>query len=157
MAISTIVIQVLTTSAVTAGLIGLATFLLKGLVMTRLKETVSYEYKRSFEEFKATLTREEKRRQQASEVGKLIGLWASGGYDKDIDQNRLRLDIQTRYWELALWLDAGLVRGINQALIQDRVGQLHKEALLAARKLLVGAEDDLTTADLIDFPPRLPA
>ena len=146
--------DILVSSAVTTASLSAIGFLLKEWVSTRLKESVADEYKRALEKFKAELQWDVRRREQATQVAELFSLWLTGEYDSSRDANAIRLELQKKYWELSLWLDSPVLRKINELFVKGGpAGLRHKEALLAVRKLIVGADDDVTADELVHWDP----
>lgn len=147
--------DILTTSAVTVVLMAALAFLSREWISTRLKESISAEYKKALEEFKQQLGWEEKRRLQAAEIADIISLWRGRfKYDKTKDENLDRYELQKKYWQIALWLDAEVLRAIHQAFASwKKPGITHKVALIAVRKLFVGNDDPIQPQDLFDFEP----
>jgi hypothetical protein len=69
-----------------------------------------------------------------------------------------RIELQRRYWEIALWLDAPVLRELNKfALGGGEQGVQHKIALIHVRKLIVGDDDDVTHEELVHWDPTPPS
>lgn len=129
-------------------------FLLKQWISTRLKESISAEYKKALQVFKQQISWEDKRKQQASEIAELLSLWLKPSYDKKMDYNLGKYEFQKKYWQLALWLDAEVLDAVHNAFASaNNPGITHKEALIAVRKLFIGKEDPIRPEHLYDFPP----
>lgn len=132
-------------------------FLFKNWLLVRLKESVSDEYKRALEKFKEDQKWETRRREEATKVAEILSLWIQGPYLKNTtpEDNNARLHaLQGKYWELALWLDPAALRSLNATLILTGApGEKHKEALIAVRRLIVGAEDDIAAKELVHWNP----
>jgi len=139
------------TTAATAGL----EILLKNWISVRLKESISAEYKKALEEFKQQLGWEEKRRLQAAEIADILSLWRGRfKYDKTKDENLDRYELQKKYWQIALWLDAPVLRAVHQAFASsDNPGITHKVALIAVRRLFVGKDAPIQPQDLQHWEP----
>jgi hypothetical protein len=147
--------EILTTSAATTILMAALTFLLREWISFQLKESISAEYKKALEEFKQQLGWEEKRRLQAAEIADIFSLWrGQHKYDKMKDENLVRYELQKKYWQLALWLDAPALKTVHQAFASwDNPGITHKAALIAVRKLFVGNDDPIQPDELFSFDP----
>ena len=144
--------EILTTSGLTTAAI---ISLLKLWISVRLKESISAEYKKALEEFKQQLGWEEKRRLQAAEIGNILSLWRGRyKYDKTKDENLDRYELQKKYWQIALWLDAPVLKALNQAFASsDNPGNTHKDALIAVRRLFVGNDDPIQPEELCHWEP----
>ncbi len=142
--------EILTTSVLTTAAI---TFLLKLWISVRLKESISAEYKKAVEEFKQQLGWEEKRRLQAAEIADMLSLWRGRSkYDKTKDENLDRYELQKKYWQLALWLDAPVLKAVHQAFASwENPGITHKTALIAVRRLFVGNDDPIQPDEIFSF------
>ncbi len=147
--------DILLTSTITTALTSALGFLLKEWIATRLKESISADYKKEFELFKQQITWEEKRKQQAAQVADLLSFFLAASYDKNIDRNLHRHELQKKYWELALWLDAPILRAINDALNHPSAPIPHiYKALLAVRQLLVAKDDTISPEELFRWDPK---
>jgi hypothetical protein len=141
--------QVLASSAVTTVALSTIGFLSKEWLAARLKESVADEYKRQLELFKDSLQWETRRREQAAKVAEVFSLWMAANYKSSSNVNDLRYELQQKYWELSLWLDATILRQVNAVLTSaDAPGLRHKAALVAIRKLIVGEQDDVEPGEL---------
>ena len=147
-------IEIIASSLSTSILIGILGFIFREWLTVRLIESVADEYKKSMEKFKDTLQWETRRREQAIKVANLISLWLLKEYDKSCDPNKNIYQVQEKYWELALWLDAPILRELNLLFIKKGpVGIKHKETLVAIRKIIVGNEDDVRAEELVHWDP----
>jgi hypothetical protein len=134
--------DVLLTSGLTTSATAALAFLLKEWASNRLKESIGAEYKKALELFKQQITWEEKRKQQAAELAELFSLWMQANYDKTRDVNLIRYELQKKYWELALWLDAPVLQAVHEAFRSaSNPGIAHKKALIAVRRIYVGNND----------------
>jgi hypothetical protein len=122
-------LKVLVQSGITAGLIGLIVLWLK-----------------------ARITWEIRRREQTSQIAELVSLWVVRGYDKTRDENLVRWEAQKKYWELALWLKAPVLRALNEAVKGGGAGP-YKDAMILARKMIVGRKDDVKAGELVHWMP----
>jgi hypothetical protein len=147
--------EIFVTSGLTTVAMTVLAFLLREWISVRLKESISAEYKKAFEEFKQQLGWEQKRRLQAAEVVDFFSLWRGlHKYDKTKDENLVRYEVQKKYWQIALWLDAPVLRAVNQAIASsDDPGITHKVALIAVRRLFVGDDDPIQPQDLYHWEP----
>jgi len=102
--------------------------------------------------FKARIVWENRRREQTSQIAELISLWIVRNYDKKRDKNQILYDTQKKYWELVLWLEAPQLRALNKAFRGGGAGY-YKEALILARKKIVGAKDDVKVEELLHWDP----
>jgi len=157
--------EVLASSAVTTVALSVIGFLSREWISARLKESIADEYKRQLEQFKQSLQWEARRREQAARVAEVFSLWMAANYDSSRNVNELRYELQQKYWELSLWLDAPILRQVNAVVISAAApGIKHKAALVAIRKLIVGMGDDVKPEELAHWdaikpvidPPKLP-
>jgi len=139
----------------TSGLLLVALRFLAGeWIVTRLRESVAAEYRRELEKFKGELAWETRRREQAAQVGSVLSLWMKMNYDPGLNPNALRHELQQKYWELALWLDASVLRELNKCVVGTGTpGLQHKVAMIGVRKLLVGKDDPVTAEELAHWNP----
>ena len=63
----------------------------------------------------------------------------------------MRYDAQRKYWELALWLPAPVLKKLNEAFTKGNAGD-YKEAMILARRIIVGEEDDVKAEELVHWP-----
>lgn len=98
---------------------------------------------------------EEKRRQQAAEVGNLLSLFLLASYRIEADPNLHRYELQKKYWELALWLDAPVLRAVHNALAHpsDPIPDINK-ALVTVRQLLVAKDDMISPNEFFHWTPH---
>jgi hypothetical protein len=144
--------DILLTSGLTTVATGALAFLLKEWMSTRIKESIGAEYKKALELFKQQITWEDKRKQQAAEIAELFSLWMQANYDKKKDVNLIRYELQKKYWELALWLDAPVLQAVHDALKSaSNPGLFHKKALIAVRRLYVGSDDPIRPEELFHW------
>ena len=144
--------DILLTSSLTTAAMGVLGFLLKEWVSTRLKESVAAEYERALEVFKSQIAWEEKRKQQAAELAELFSIWMQANYDKEKDVNLIRHELQKKYWELALWLDAPVLQAVHDAFkASAHPGIKHKEALIAVRRIYLGKDDPISPEELFHW------
>jgi hypothetical protein len=143
-------LSIFTTSGITTVLLGAFVFCMK----TKLNASIAHGYQKALEEYKGSLQWESRRREQATQIAELISLWVAGNYDKRLDKNLARYQIQKKYWELALWLEPCVLRALNKAFTGDQFTTLrYKEALIAVRKAIVGATDDIQPLELVHWNP----
>lgn len=145
-------LNILFTSGITSGLIALLVFLSKEWIAVRLKESIAAEYKQALEEYKSQLQWEEKRKQQAAEIAELFSLWMKHNYFPEESNNKIRYELQKKYWELVLWLDAPVLNAVHIAFKSStNPGITHKQALIAVRKLYVDENDGIKADDLFHW------
>jgi hypothetical protein len=146
--------DILLTSGLTTVAVAAVAFFLKAWISTCIKESIGAEYKKALELFKQRIAWEEKRKQQAAELAEFFSLWMQSHYDKKKDENLIRYEIQKRYWELALWLDAPVLQAVNEALKSaSNPGITHKKALIAVRRIFVGDDDPILPEELFHWNP----
>lgn len=75
-------------------------------------------------------------------MAEIFSLWYAHNYDQTHDVNYYRYELQKKYWELSLWLDAPIFKAVNDALITSGPTIKHKEALSAVRKMLLDNPND---------------
>jgi len=146
-------IQVLSTSSITAAIIAALAFISKGWFSTRLKESISSEYKEAFERYKKELERKEDRRKQAYELADFFSIWLKASYFPKDDVNEIRYECQKKYWQLVLSLDAPVLKAVNKVLHETGLTMAHKEALIIVRKFYINEYDDLEANELFHFDP----
>jgi hypothetical protein len=143
------ILNALLTSAFTTGALATLGFLLKEGVSALIKESISAEYERALERLKSQIAWEEKRKLQAAEIAELFSLWMKHNYYKEQDVNVIRYELQKKYWELALWLDAPVLQAVHKAFESAaKPGITHKEALIAVRRAYVGGDDPILPDEL---------
>jgi hypothetical protein len=146
--------DIFASSGVTTLSLALLAFLAKDWISTRLREGVAAEYNRALATFKEELRWDVRRREQATQVAEVFSVFFAQSYDSSRDTNAIRLELQKKYWELSLWLDAPVLRQVNELFVQGGpAGLRHKEILVAVRKLIVGADDDVTADELVHWDP----
>ncbi len=129
-------------------------FLAKDWISARLTASITAEYTRQLEQFKQSLQWEARRREQAAKVAEVFSLWMAVNYNPSRNVNEVRYELQQKYWELSLWLDAPVLRRVNAVMIsKGPPGLAHKEAFIAIRKSIVGAGDDVTPEELAHWDP----
>jgi hypothetical protein len=136
-------LNILLTPVITAALVTALAFLARTWVTSRVQET--------FEIFKRRITWEERRKQQAVEVANLFSLWVQGSFDKSKDPNVILFEVQKKYWELVLWLDALILRAVSQPLASKN--GTHFDALISVRRFLLGANDPFTAEEIVRWTP----
>jgi len=148
----------LSSAAGLAVLLGVAAFLSKAWIEARLKESIKAEYDGQLEVLKKSLEWEERRRQQAAEVAELFSVWLRGNYHRGEDRNEQIYELQRKYWQLALWLDAPVLEAVNAAITTGGLPQeAYKRALILVRKRMLDEEADPITWDqLKHFDPIEP-
>lgn len=128
--------------AITTALLALAGFVARDWLSARVREGVATEFKKEQERYSAELRWAEGRRQKAAQIADVISAWLSLEYDPNKrDSQAAFIEVEKKYWELALWLDTSTLRKLNQALLHEP-GVDYKEALAAVRVELVGDEDE---------------
>lgn len=128
--------------AITTALLALIGFVARDWLSARVKEGVAAEFKKEQERYSAELRWAEGRRQKAAQIAEVISAWLSLEYDPNKRGNpAATIEVEKKYWELALWLDTPTLRKLNQALLLEP-GVHYKEALAAVRVELVGDEDE---------------
>jgi len=127
-------------SGLTAALLGLVGLWFEGRI------------KKKIEKYKDALQWETRRREQVTQIAELISLWVAREYDENLDANKVRYESQKKYWELALWLPAPVLRALNRAFVEGQAGH-YKEAMTLARKILVGDADDVKAEELVHWKP----
>lgn len=132
--------EIFLTSGFTAILLAPLVFIAKNWVVNHLKESIRWE---------------SVKKEKATAIAEIISLWLLHNYDKKRDPNLIRYELQRKYWELSLWLDASTLRILNKALIKKvPAGISHKEALSAVRKLILGDRNDpIEAEDFVHWDP----
>jgi hypothetical protein len=152
-----------------ATLLAVLTFLAKSWVETRLKESIKGEYDRALEKIKASnqetlekvkteLAWEARVRERSGEVADFFSLWLSQSYVKAPDANAHLVELQKKYWQLALWLDAPVLKALHAALANAaNPREAYKKALIEARRSLLNKSDDpIKWEDIYSFDPAPP-
>lgn len=125
--------EIFSTSGLTAVLLASLVFIAKKWFVNRLKESIRWE---------------SVKKEKAAAIVEVLSLWLLHNYDKKLDRNLNRYELQRKYWELSLWLDAPTLRILNKALFKkDSAGISHKKALSAVRKLILGDRNDPVEAE----------
>lgn len=131
--------QILVQTGIITGVLSLLGILIKGRIIKKI------------EEFKKVLEWETRKREQVAQIAELVSLWIKKKYFPTCDDNQVRYDAQKKYWELALWLPAPVLKKLNEAFTKTNAGD-YKEAMILARKIIVGEEDDVKAEELVHWP-----
>lgn len=127
---------------ITVVFIAIITFLARAWLSTRLKESVAAEYRAAHERDAAEVRWSITRREKATQVADVLTSWVALEVDPTKRESPAAyLELQRKYWELALWLDAPTLRMLNQALAHHR-GANYKQALAGVRRTICGAEEN---------------
>ena len=139
--------EIFSTSGITVILLALLVFI--------AKKSISAEYKKSLENYKQMLLWESVKKEKATAIAEILSLWLLHNYDKKRDRNLINYELQRKYWELSLWLDAPILRILNKPLIKKGPpGISHKKALSAVRKLILGdCNDPIKPKEFVHFDP----
>lgn len=132
--------EIFSTSGLTVALLAALVFILKNWFISHLKESIRWE---------------SVKKEKATAIAEIISLWLLHNYDKKRDPNLIRYELQRKYWELSLWLDAATLRILNKALLKKvPAGISHKKALSAVRKLNLGdRKDPVKPEEFIHWDP----
>jgi hypothetical protein len=120
-----------------AALVGILQFLASKWLEIRLTASITHEYDRKLEEYRFEM----RRREQAARVAKLLAL----SYRPDVAVH----EFNELAWELSLWLPADLVRELTRCLCRAEGAMNPKELLIAIRKQLHAAGDNLTADQIV--------
>ena len=159
-------------------------FLLKTWVSTKLTQSIASEYQRGVEKYKSellgeienlksTLSRElesfkqasaweQRRKEQSAYVADVLSLWCAPIYGIGEFGDKHRHELQRRWWTLAGWLDKDVFHAVQTVLMKGDSDLNVQKAIVAARRVLAGADDPITPEDLVFFPkmpshqPELP-
>jgi hypothetical protein len=131
--------QILIQTGIITGLLSLLGIIIKGRIIKKI------------EEFKKALEWETRKREQVAQIAELVSLWIKKKYFPACDDNQVRFDAQKKYWELALWLPAPVLKKLNEAFTKSNAGD-YKEAMILARKIIVGEKDDVRAEELVHWP-----
>lgn len=130
----------------------------KAWLKAKIKESVKSGYSESLEEIKDSLSWEGTRKKQATEVAEMFSLWHKWKYFPKDSQDPIKYELQKKYWELALWIDADILRAVNEAFETGNITSGvnnnengHKEAMLKVRKLVVDKDDDISIEEVTHF------
>lgn len=107
-------------------------------------ESERQAFAKELERLKGSWGWEERRREQAAKVAEVLCLWVTAAKNEPVKADLLRA-----YSELALWLDVTALREVNKCL--SYTGGSFRAALLAARKVIVGADDDLAAREFVTW------
>lgn len=148
------VADVVGTSALTVAALAVATYLARTWAVTKIQEAVRADYQQQLEEIKEELRWQSLKRERAAAISDFLAAWIGDNYDESMRNNKSLLEIQRKYWELVLWLDAPTLRELNAALA-------HKgnkaAALLRVRKAILGpTAGEIASAELIHWSPQKP-
>ncbi len=133
---------------VTAGLLIIFAFLSRNWVATRISESIKHEYARALEVQKNKFQLQTEQRREAAKFAELVSLWLRAKTDDDI------LEVQRKYWELALWLEPEVLRLVGRAFENVKPGQGHFDALAAVRRVIRGADDDFRPEEFIRWDQK---
>ena len=132
------VTDVLTTSVLTAALLGLGMVLVRTWGVARIEEKVRWDAVK---------------RERASATAEFLAAWIAHNYDPSKRTDVHRLEIQRKYWELMLWLDTETLRELNRALMGEE-GADHFVPLARVRQTIVGSgEAPIRPEEIIRWPP----
>lgn len=130
-----------------------------GLLVPIILGAVVYTVKKYFEfMISKNLAWREKRREQIVGVSELFSLFHKWKYFPIDQAEESKYELQKKYWELCLWLDAELIRDINNAFTsfnQNKDEFAAKEAMIRARKHLTGKDDDLKPEEITHWLSQL--
>ena len=145
--------EILSTSAVTTFLLAALGFILRNSFLTLLNENIRAEYERSLAKYKEEVRWESVRKDKSAAIAEILSLWTVHNYDSARDINLTRWELQKKYWELSLWLDAPTLRILNEALTASGPpGTKHKKALSEVRKLIIGSSiDDIRPEEFVHW------
>lgn len=147
--------SVLTTSGLTVALTSIVVYLAKDWIKTRLEMSIRQEYRKAFEDYRMSLQWESRRREEATQIAELLSFWVARNYDKTLNENAALFNLQRKYWEVALWLEAPVLKKLNKAFTGDEFATLqYKSALIEVRKAIIGIQDDIRPEDLVHWNPR---
>ena len=104
---------------------------------SRLTQSIKHAYDRKLEEYRSEI----RRREQAARVAKLLAL----SYRPDVTAH----EFNELAWELSLWLPADLVRELTRCLCRAEGAKDLKQLLIAIRKQLHSAGDDLRADQIV--------
>lgn len=128
-------------------------FLARESIVARIRESVAAEFRREHEKYVAELKWEQSRREKASQIADVVSSWIALEHvpSKKADPQEY-LDVQRKYWELALWLDTDSLEALNAALTR-REGAHYKLALAKVRTQLVEkGSRELPAEKWVHFP-----
>lgn len=133
-------LEIFSTSGLTVVLLGPLVFIAKNWIVNRLKESIRWE---------------SVKKEKAVAIVEVLSLWLFHNYDKKLDRNLNRYELQRKYWELSMWMDAPTLRILNKALREKvSAGISHKKALSAVRKLILGDRNDpIKAEDFLHWDP----
>jgi len=139
-------LQIIFTSVIPGVVLALFGALVTKRIETRITEKIRTEYARLLEEYKEQIRWGSLRREKAAAVADVFAAWIAHRYDKNCErhaENFYLHELQRKYWELSLWLDAPALKLVNSALTSDQGGSIkYKEALAAVRKIIQGDPED---------------
>ncbi len=118
-------------------LVAIVRLLASKWIESRLTQSIKHEYDRKLEEYRFEM----RRREQAARVARLFALSYRPGVAAH-EFNELA-------WELSLWLPADLVRELTRCLCRTDGAMNPKLLLIAIRKQLHSAADDLTAEQIV--------
>jgi hypothetical protein len=119
--------------------VGSVQALLTVWLKARLESSIKHEYDQKLEEYRYEM----RQREQAAMVAELLAEWVA----RPTDTRRLTQLV----WGASLWLPAPVARELARTLSYATGAQTTEEILIEVRKVLKGASDDLTAADVIHF------
>ncbi len=124
-------VEVVSTSAVTVAGLAFVAYLARTWIGSRIQEAVRWE---------------SVKKENAAAIADFLAVWVGPSFDpsKDTGGGHL-LEVQRRYWALALWLDSDALRALNDALAHKE-GADHNEALIRVRESIVGKRQDQIAA-----------
>jgi hypothetical protein len=136
--IRTSVTEILSTSGLTIILLAVGLYLARTWAASKIQEAVKADYQIVVEGLKEELRRESARRERAAAIADFLATWVAPTFDPEKRNDVALLEVQRKYWELALWLDASTLRELNEALSGE--GGYHVTALVRVRESLLGEE-----------------
>ena len=139
--------QTFTTSTLTIVLLFLIGFIGRKWLETQITEKIKSGYEKEIEKYKEQVRWEAAKKEKAAAVVEVFSLWVASNYDKDSDKNLFRYELQKKYWELSLWLDAPILKVVNDALTASGPTIKHKEAMSSVRKMILDDPDDPISAE----------
>jgi len=126
-------------------------FLAKHWFQAKIKESVAKGYKESIEKYKDDLSWQSKTKEQSVEVAEFFSLHHKWKYFPELTKDEVKYELQRKYWNLAIWVDAPILRAVNEHFdISTTNENAHKEVMIKVRKLLHN-NDDITADEITHF------
>lgn len=128
-------------------------YFFREMLTARIKESISAEFKKEHERLVADLRWEYSRREKATKTADLLSEWIALAHVPERSKDPLAyIEVQRKYWELALFLDPEPFNLLNKALT-GQPGANHKDVIAELRNAMMPASaKKIRGEEIVHFP-----